>query len=164
MVLILLPIFEFEKKTAMLEQLCRGETIMITSIRRFTAKNLPKYCPQCVAEDRESYGAAYWHIDHQIPLMMLCPEHGCLLQTADNIITTHIDYTFYPLESVYLERSPPSSSPDILPWQMTFSRILADCQRFPLTASAVPDCNNLAMSLSNMGYGVIQNHSPNTSL
>ena len=154
----------FEKKTAMLEQLCRGETIVITSIRKFASKSIPKYCPQCVEKDRRTYGEAYWHIEHQIPLMMLCPEHGCLLQTADNIIPTHIDYTFYPLESVYSERSPPSSSPDIPPWQKPFSRILADYQRLPLTASAVPNCNNLAMSLANMGYGIIQNRSPNTIL
>ena len=153
-----------EKKTAMLEQLCRGETIVITSIRKFTAKSVPRYCPQCVDEDRRTYGEAYWHIEHQIPLMMLCPEHGCLLQVADDVIPTHIDYTFYPLESVYSERSPPVPTPDIPPWQMTFSRILADYQRFPLTASAVPDCNNLAMYLSNMGYGIIQNRSPNTIL
>lgn len=70
----------FEKKTAMLEQLCRGETIVITSIRKFTAKSVPKYCPQCVVEDRSAYGEAYWHIDHQIPLMAICPEHGCSLQ------------------------------------------------------------------------------------
>ena len=154
----------FEKKTAMLEQLCRGETIVITSIRKFTAKSVPKYCPQCVVEDRSAYGEAYWHIDHQIPLMAICPEHGCSLQSADDIIPTHIDYTFYPLESAYSERSPPVSPSDIFPWQITFSRILADYQRFPLTASATPDYSNLAISLSNMGYGIIQNRSPNTIL
>ena len=47
---------------------------------------------------------------------------------------------------------------------MTFSRILADYQRFPLTASATPDYSNLAISLSNMSYGIIQNRSPNTIL
>lgn len=154
----------FEKKTAMLEQLCRGETIVITSIRKFTAKSVPKYCPQCVVEDRSAYGEAYWHIDHQIPLMAICPEHGCSLQSADDIIPTHIDYTFYPLESAYSERSPPVSPSDIFPWQITFSRILADYQRLPLTASASPDYSNLAISLSNMGYGIIQNRSPNTIL
>jgi hypothetical protein len=154
----------FDKKTAMLEQLCRGETIVITSIRKFTAKSIPRYCPQCVSEDRRTYGEAYWHIEHQIPLMMLCPVHGCLLQAADNIIPTHIDYTFYPLESVCPDGNLPRSPPNTLPWQSTYSRILADYQRLPLTASAVPDCNNLAMSLSNMGYGIIQNRSPNTIL
>lgn len=154
----------FEKKTAMLEQLCRGETIVITSIRKFTAKSVPKYCPQCVAEDRRTYGEAYWHIDHQIPLMALCPEHGCPLQAVADIIPTHIDYTFYPLESVCPERTPPRSPPDIPSWQAGFSHILTDYQRLPLTASAVPDCNNLAMSLSNMGYGIIQDRSQNTIL
>ena len=105
----------FGKKTAMLEQLCRGETIVITSIRKFAAKSVPWYCPQCVAEDRSAYGEAYWHIEHQIPLMMLCSKHGCLLQTADDIIPSHIDYTFYPLESVYSERNPPVSSRILLP-------------------------------------------------
>ena len=96
--------------------------------------------------------------------MAICPEHGCSLQSADDIIPTHIDYTFYPLESAYSERSPPVSPSDIFPWQITFSRILADYQRLPLTASATPDYSNLAISLSNMGYGIIQNRSPNTIL
>ena len=154
----------FEKKAAMLEQLSRGETIVITSIRKFTAQSVPRYCPQCAAEDREIYGEAYWHIEHQIPLMMICPKHGCLLQTADDIISTHIDYTFYPLESVCPKRELPRSPPDISPWRASFSHILADYQRLSLTASATPNHSNLAISLSNMGYGIIQNRSLNTIL
>ena len=40
--------------------------------------------------------------------------YGTSLQSADDIIPTHIDYTFYPLESAYSERSPPVSPSDIL--------------------------------------------------
>lgn len=38
-----------------------------------------RYCPMCVAHDREEYGETYWHRMHQIVGVNVCPEHGCYL-------------------------------------------------------------------------------------
>lgn len=38
-----------------------------------------KYCPECVQEDRERWGEAYWHRIHQVPVARVCPRHGIFL-------------------------------------------------------------------------------------
>lgn len=35
-----------------------------------------RYCPQCVKEDIERYGEAYWHRIHNLPGMFVCCKHG----------------------------------------------------------------------------------------
>lgn len=42
-----------------------------------------RFCPQCVAEDREQYGECYWHRVHQISGVELCPFHEMYLQNSD---------------------------------------------------------------------------------
>ncbi|MGZ0043078.1 TnsD family Tn7-like transposition protein [Paenibacillus ottowii] len=42
-------------------------------------KKFLMYCPDCVNDDREKYGEAYWHRVHQIEGVCLCPNHGFLL-------------------------------------------------------------------------------------
>ncbi|MEM7590204.1 MAG: TniQ family protein [Cyanobacteria bacterium P01_A01_bin.83] len=34
-----------------------------------------KFCPQCLAENEQLYGEAYWHRQHQIPGMLACLKH-----------------------------------------------------------------------------------------
>lgn len=34
------------------------------------------YCPCCVTQDIERYGESYWHRTHQIPGVLVCPQHG----------------------------------------------------------------------------------------
>lgn len=37
------------------------------------------FCPVCAQRDIKEVGFAYWHISHQIPGVMACSEHRCLL-------------------------------------------------------------------------------------
>lgn len=34
-----------------------------------------RYCPSCVATDRETEGAAWWRRSHQLPGVLVCPIH-----------------------------------------------------------------------------------------
>jgi hypothetical protein len=38
-----------------------------------------KYCPKCVFYDREHFGIAYWHREHQLVGISACTIHGCHL-------------------------------------------------------------------------------------
>lgn len=38
-----------------------------------------KYCPECVKSDRSVFGEAFWHLNHQIPGIFICPNHMCKL-------------------------------------------------------------------------------------
>jgi len=40
-----------------------------------------RWCEDCVREDSEQYGWAYWHTSHQLPLVAHCSKHGSVLRT-----------------------------------------------------------------------------------
>lgn len=153
-----------QKKEEVTKKICRGETLVFTGIRMFSKLSewKPCYCPLCVEEDRKNYGEAYWHIEHQIPMMGLCPKHGCRLRRKDNILVSHFDYTFFPLDNIVEESE--EISMEAMPWEWKLSKILHDYVTLPFTIGATPGYSNLALSLSNMGYGVIQKKSKNTIL
>ena len=152
-----------ETKEAMLRRLSAGETFVITCVRRFAERSKwqPRYCPVCVQEDRKSYGEAYWHIVHQIPMMEVCPVHGCKLAVSPGVQASHMSYTFYPLDDI------DAAAPEYLPlksWQQTISQILRDYQSLPIEAGATDGYSNLAIAVGNMGYEALQKHSPHTIL
>lgn len=40
------------------------------------------FCPECFRRDIDKYGEPYWHRLHQIPGVLVCTEHCCLLQES----------------------------------------------------------------------------------
>lgn len=42
-------------------------------------KNNLKYCKECIREDKEKYGEAYWHREHQISGILICDKHNTSL-------------------------------------------------------------------------------------
>lgn len=34
-----------------------------------------RYCPDCCQADKEKYGVAYWHLEHQLPTTLVCLDH-----------------------------------------------------------------------------------------
>ncbi|MCM1569126.1 MAG: TniQ family protein [Roseburia sp.] len=155
--------YSIAQKEKLLGQLCLGTSTVITSIRRFGQLPAPRYCPLCAERDREAYGETYWHIVHQIPAMQVCPQHGCRLLSVEGIDATRVRYAFAPLDTVLpdLNDAPPEHIP---PWHFQFSKILYDYATLPLSCAATPTHSNLAIALGNMGYEVIQGHSPHTIL
>ena len=97
-------------KNEMLGRLCRGEMATITSVRKFAERDTwrPRYCPRCAAEEQRRLGEAYWHVDHQIPLMTHCPTHGCRLISVEDLPMGQMDYTFFHSPLLTLPRRPRS--------------------------------------------------------
>lgn len=63
---------------------CNGKAGKIKSLLGLPASrmraHLPlKACPQCIHEDRQRVGVAYWHLTHQLPGVWVCLDHGCAL-------------------------------------------------------------------------------------
>lgn len=150
-------------KDVMLGRLCRGEMTTVTSIRKFAEKDVwrPRYCPCCAVEEQEKLGEIYWHVDHQIPLMSHCPVHGCRLIPMAELPMSQLDYTFFPLSGFDLTPPAPQSE-DTPGWQVTLSKVLHEYWALPHAASATEGYSNLAITLSNMGYGSQQKASQHT--
>lgn len=156
--------YTLSQKEKLLDQLSLGTSVVITSIRRFGQLTAPRYCPLCVEQDRGAYGEAYWHIDHQIPAMEICPNHECVLRSVPETDAARIRYSFSPLDTL-LPNSGDAIREEIPPpWQIQFAKVLRDYAELPLSCAATPGHSNLAIALGNMGYEVIQNHSPHTIL
>lgn len=51
----------------------------ITAFRISRARGL-RFCSLCLQEMQLHYGEPYWKRSHQLPGVLLCPEHGCALQ------------------------------------------------------------------------------------
>lgn len=52
---------------------------LIQKPRRGAATRYLKYCPLCAEQDRQNYGEAYWHREHQMLDIAICPIHDCYL-------------------------------------------------------------------------------------
>jgi len=48
----------------------------------FGAEHPLKACPECMREDRNACGVAYWHLTHQYPGIFICPVHQAWLMTS----------------------------------------------------------------------------------
>lgn len=46
-----------------------------------------KACPLCMDSDTKDHGVAYWHVDHQLPGVFICPRHFCALQFASDKVS-----------------------------------------------------------------------------
>lgn len=42
-----------------------------------------RYCPCCTNDDRKIYGEAYFHREHQLRWVNICPKHKCRLRKTD---------------------------------------------------------------------------------
>jgi hypothetical protein len=59
---------------------CKYQLGLVTS--RFGGAHPLKACAKCMTADRSVYGAAYWHLSHQLPGVITCPIHGLLLMES----------------------------------------------------------------------------------
>jgi len=58
-----------------------------------------RYCPQCVKDDTENCGEAYWHRVHQLPGVLFCPIHHVPVLDSDMLLT-FAGRRFYPASSL----------------------------------------------------------------
>lgn len=61
------------------------------------------YCPLCSKEDREAYGETYWHRNHMIRNITICPKHRCRLKTTGIALTGKLPKMFLLAEDLVPE-------------------------------------------------------------
>src|SRR2546421_4100473 len=82
------PFLPSERVSRLRQDMCgrKGPAIHMRSGVMASRVPLPgwlRFCPQCVAEDRNRFGECYWHRVHQISGVELCPFHEVYLQNSD---------------------------------------------------------------------------------
>ena len=142
--------FAADKKRQIWEALQAGRGSGITSVRTQMPDGTEglKYCPVCYHSDTTRYGEPYWHREHQIPLLPLCPTHKVPLVTVP-VKFARLSEMFLPLVSI---RCQEAMAEDTKPW----AEPLTDMLMALLCEDYVPTVgyNNLHTALINAGYGV----------
>ena len=62
---------------------CDGNWKKLMCLPILNEKRFLRYCPECALEDRKTYGETYWHREHQISRIRICPKHHCFLENSD---------------------------------------------------------------------------------
>lgn len=55
-----------------------------------------RFCSECLREMQVRYGETYWRRDHQLPGVLVCPDHGCPLQVSGVSTTAWSRHVFVP--------------------------------------------------------------------
>lgn len=63
-----------------------------------------RFCPECTAEDKSKYGEMYWHRLHQVPGVLICPNHEQFLLDSSVIIRGLNKHEFVPASEEYCHR------------------------------------------------------------
>ena len=58
-----------------------------------------RYCPLCAVEDRDRFGETYWHREHQVPGIDVCPMHRCYLKDSTVRIGGKVSPGLFPAEN-----------------------------------------------------------------
>lgn len=66
----------------MLQQEGDAHNLLAIPVNREGGVRYVRYCPACVAEDRERYGEAYIHRSHQMMGVGICCRHSCRLKNS----------------------------------------------------------------------------------
>ncbi len=71
-----------DKKREYLQEFLDGKNMQpkfLFTTKKNGAEMPLRFCPQCIADDGKQYGESYWHTEHQIASLPLCPKHLCRL-------------------------------------------------------------------------------------
>lgn len=85
----------------------------------------PKYlrfCPRCAEAEREKTGEAYWHRLHQVPGVMVCPDHMVFLEASGVEMSSRICHRLYAAEEA-IEPEPSVALDPVDPDHQTLVRI-----------------------------------------
>lgn len=97
-----------------------------------------KYCPMCANEDKQRYGETYWHRQHQIRNMQICPTHHCRLVASAVTAKSEQTFTLCPAE-FYVAGQNPIIETDLA--RVEYATYLANVFREPMDFD-----NNISIS------------------
>lgn len=103
-----------------------------------------KYCPLCAKEDRTKYGEAFFHVEHQLDIIKICPHHWCKLKNTMIKNTSSNQTTFVPLEMCYVDENFEKIDPNSI--EVKVIKYIYDFIRQPLLLN---DNNEIGKLLTN---------------
>ena len=137
-----------DRKSELLARFCEGQDIApsLLTIRKKLHEHPLRFCPLCAQEDRKQYGEAYWHTEHQIHLLPLCPKHHCRLVEAEQKPSMVLSRQLVTI-------SPEEIQPDChaTDAELALTELLHQWYQFPLEKQANQHSDNLDRATENAG-------------
>lgn len=93
-------------------------------------KRYIRYCPVCSGEDRRKYGETYWHREHQIQKIRVCPKHSCYLENSEIEISAKMSPGLHDAESLVPEHQEPRMCENCI--EIEFTQYVIDVFREPI--------------------------------
>lgn len=138
--LTLLPYYTACEPAAVRRQardaMLRGQTdglLMRLGMAAFRAGRVTRcrFCSSCVQQMHDQYGEYYWRRDHQLPGVLVCPDHGCPLQASTVSLTARGRHIYVAADS----RTCPRDAPVLVSSQK--GDVLANLQRLAIVSRAL---------------------------
>ena len=85
---------------------CTGNWKKLMCLPTNTEKRYLRYCPRCADEDRIKYGETFWHREHQIQKIRVCPQHKCFLECSNIAISSKVAPGLHDAESSIPKQQP----------------------------------------------------------
>ena len=104
-----------------------------------------RYCPACLGEMLDRYGEGYWKRSHQLPGVLVCPDHGMALADSSVSPHTHNQHEFVALN---LHNCPPVV---VLPAWVSDLRQMALLQDIARRSAAL--LNHVSMRSAHRDWG-----------
>ena len=79
--------------------ICDGNYYNLIVNQNVKHKRYLRYCPACAQEDRNRLGETYWHREHQIVHVDICPKHKCYLENSAVPIGSKVTPGLYTAEN-----------------------------------------------------------------
>lgn len=139
-----------ERKTEYLQQYLQGEDIQpkLLALTKKQREHPLRYCPICAREDAEGFGEAYWHTEHQIWIMPLCPVHGCRLVQAPCRTTMSLSR-----QLVLIPNQLPEPDFNATETDKALTALLHQWYQMPLMAgTSIRKTDNLGRAVENAGF------------
>ncbi|OUQ83837.1 TniQ family protein [Flavonifractor sp. An10] len=138
-----------KQKEEYLRRYLAGEDIQprLLSLTKKLREHPLRYCPLCAQADREHYGESYWHIEHQIWIMPLCPVHGCRLMEAP-----YRDTMSLSRQLVLIPEENPKPNLGSSETEHGLTDLLHQWYQMPFDVTAsIEDTDNLGRAIENAG-------------
>lgn len=138
-----------EQKIRILKDLCSNKEDGLNRKSNHAAIIL-YYCPVCRKEEEETYGEAYWHREHQLPLSFICRKHYCKLKAYGKKPGEKIKGI--PILPWMLEQEETEYS--IKPYEGLLARASWEYLSMSLKVGPTPEYNNLTYALKRERYQI----------
>ena len=138
------------KKQEYLQEFLNGKKMQpkfLFTTKRNGAEMPLRFCPQCIVDDKKRYGEPYWHTEHQIASLPLCPKHLCRLVLLPRQNTMSIGQ-----QLILPPENPPDANYSATETEYLLAEALHYIYTLPYETSPNILSENLSAAVENAGF------------